>query len=545
VREFDRAIGAAWRRLRLQRFLSSLVWAWAGLLLLVAVAIGVEKLGRFNVPGPAWLPFAVAGGVGLVVAALVALFTGPSRLEAAVAIDHAFGLNERISTALTLPAELQGSPAGHALMEDARRHVERLDIGSRFGLKAPRRAWLPLLPAALALGLMFVPEWAQRTARATSRTAQAAEKKAVSAQAKALSKTIAQARKEMEKPEFAETMKLLAEIEKKADELARTPPAEKGQALVELNKLTDALKERQQQLGSAQQVGKQLQQLKDLASTGPADDFAKELARADFAKAAEELKKIQEKLTSGQMSDAEKKALQEQVNQMKEQLQQMANLEQRKKQLEEAARSGALSPQQLQQEMKKLEQQAQNLQQMKKLAEQLGQCQQAMQQGDLNKAAQALGMSQEELQQLAQQASELQTLDDAMADLQDAKAGMSGEGMNQLGEALEGMGLGMGKGQGNGQNGLGKGRGQGDRPEAPDDVSFHNTKTQQQYGKGKAVVTGFAPPRGVTKGESVLEIQGELEASGTAAAEALSNQRVPNNVKKHVLGYFDQIRKAE
>jgi hypothetical protein len=544
VREFDRAIGAAWRRLRLQRFLATLVWAWAGLMLVVAVVIGLEKLRQVAVPGPGWLPFAVAGGLGLVVAGLVAALTGPSRLEAAVAIDHAFGLNERVSTALTLPADVQATPVGNALMEDARRHVERLDIGSQFGLRVPRRAWLPLLPAALALGLLFVPEWAQRTARATSRQAQAIEKQAVSARAKALGRTIAQSRKALEKSEFAETAKLLAEIEKKADELAKTPPAEKGRALVELNKLTDALKERQQQLGTAQQIGKQLQQLKDLASTGPADDFAKELARADFAKAAEELKKVQEKLTSGQMSEPEKKALANQVNQMKEQLQQMANLEQRKKQLEEAARSGALSPQQLQQELKKLEQQAQNLQQMQKLAQQLAQAQQAMQQGDLNKAAQALGMSQEELKQLAQQAAELETLDDALADLQDAKAGMSGEGMNQLGEALEGMGLGMGKSKGQGQ-GLGRGRGEGDRPEAPDDVSFHNTKTQQQYGKGKAVITGFAPPKGVTKGESVLEIQGELESSGTAAAEALSNQRVPNNVKKHVLGYFDQIRRND
>ena len=117
-------------------------------------------------------------------------------------------------------------------------------------------------------------------------------------------------------------------------------------------------------------------------------------------------------------------------------------------------------------------------------------------------------------------------------------------GEDGLGEALEGMGLGQGLSKGQGQ-GLGRGRGQGDRPEAPDDVSFHNTKTQQQYGKGKAVITGFAPPRGVTKGESVLEIQGELEASGTTAAEALSNQRIPNNVKKHVLGYFDQIRRND
>lgn len=545
MREFDRAIGVAWRRLRWQRFLGLVIWSWSALLLLVAAGIGLEKLGVVAIPGPGWLPFALACGIGVVAAGVIAMATGPSRLEAAVAVDRAFALNERLSTALTLPADLQATPAGIAVLEDARRQASRLDVGSRFGLRVPKRAWLPLIPAALAVALVFAPEWTQRQAKATSRQAQAETKQAISREAKALGRTIAQSRKAIEKPEFAETSKLLAEIEKKADELAKSPPAERERALVELNKLTDALKERQRELGSAEQIGKQLQQLKDLATAGPADSFAKEMARSEFQKAAEELKKVQEKLMSGKMSESEKKQLEQQIGQMKEQLERMANMEERKKQLEEAQKSGALSQQQFQQEMDRLNQQAQNMQQLQKLAQQLGQAQQAMQQGDLSRAAESLGMSQEELEQLAQQATELQTLDDALADLQDARAGMcEGGGMNQLGQGLAGVGQGEGNRRGQGQ-GLGRGRGEGDRPEAPDDVSFHGTKTNQQYGKGKAVITGFAPPRGVTKGESLLEIQGELEVSGSAAAEALSQQRVPNNVKKHVLGYFDQIRKEE
>ncbi len=545
MRELDRAIGVAWRRLRLQRFLGLLIGSWSALLLLAAAGIGLEKLGALSIPGPVWLPFAIAGGLGVAVAGLLAMVKGPNRLEAAVAVDRAFELNERLSTALSLPLDLQGTPAGLAVLEDARRNASRLDVGSRFGLRVPRRAWLPLIPAAMALALVFVPEWTRHMAKATSRQAQAETKQAISRQAQALGRTIAQSRKAMENPEFAEASKLLAEIEKKAEELTKSPPAEREQALVELNKLTDALKDRQRELGSAQQIAKQLQQLKDLATTGPADTFAKEMARSDFQKAAEELKKIQEKLTSGQMSESEKKKLEQQIGQMKEQLERMANMEERKKQLEEALRSGALSQQQFEQEMDRLNQQAQNMRQLQSLAQQLGQAQQAMRQGDLSQAANSLGMSQEELQELARQATELQTLDDALADLQDARAGMcEGGGMNQMGQGLGGMGLGQSNRRGQGQ-GLGRGRGAGDRPEAPDDVSFHGTKTNQQYGKGKAVITGFAPPRGVTKGESLLDVQEELEASGTAAAEALSNQRVPNNVKKHVLGYFDQLRKGD
>ena len=79
-----------------------------------------------------------------------------------------------------------------------------------------------------------------------------------------------------------------------------------------------------------------------MGSQGPADQFAKDLARGDFKKAAEQLKKLQEKLQSGKMTEAEKKALKEQLGEMSKKLSELANLEQRKKQLEEARKNGGL-----------------------------------------------------------------------------------------------------------------------------------------------------------------------------------------------------------
>ncbi len=114
MREFDKPIGKAWRRMRLQRFASALVWCWGAALLVVAAAIAVEKFTDRTIPGAAWLPFAIAGGLGLVVAALIAIFSGPTRVDAAVAIDRLFGLNDRLATTLTLPPELRDTPAGRA-----------------------------------------------------------------------------------------------------------------------------------------------------------------------------------------------------------------------------------------------------------------------------------------------------------------------------------------------------------------------------------------------------------------------------------------------
>jgi hypothetical protein len=542
VRELEKPIGRVWRRMRFQRFLSALVWCWVVTLAAVAVALTVEKLTERSLPGPDWWPFAAAAGLGLVVAAVIAVVSGPSRIDAAVAIDHAFLLNERLSTALTLPDDLRQTPAGRALLTDAVKHIADLDVRPAFGPRLPKLAWVPLVPAAVALTLLFLPEISQMRAVARQ-TDPVVEKKVVTAETKALGKKIASQRQDLDKTKFPEADKLLAQIEKATDEMAKAPPAQKDKALVELNKLTDALKERQKQLGSPEQVNRQLQQLKDLSTSGPAEQFAKDLAKGDYMKAANELKKLQEKLRDGKLTEAEKKALKEQLGEMSKQLQKLANLEERRKQLEEAHKNGGLSKQQFEQEMAKLNEQAKSLQKLQQMAQKLAQAHEQMQKGDMKKAAQTLGMTEQQVAEMAKNLQELEALDSAMADLQDAKNGMTGDGMNQLGED-ESLAFGMNRRMGNGQ-GLGRGRGRGDRPEAPDNTSTYTTKVKQQMGKGKAVADGTAPPNTPIKGESRIDIQAEIEANTGKGADALTNQKVPRNIEKHIRGYFDQINKGK
>ena len=112
--DLQKPVARVFRRLRYQRFLTALVWSWAMTLAIVACLIAAEKLLNRTLPGPSWVPFAVAAGVGLVIAAVFSLATGPSRLDAAIALDRVFHLNERVSTALTLPADLRSTPAGEA-----------------------------------------------------------------------------------------------------------------------------------------------------------------------------------------------------------------------------------------------------------------------------------------------------------------------------------------------------------------------------------------------------------------------------------------------
>jgi hypothetical protein len=547
VKELDKPIGRVWRRLRLQRFLASTVWCLAAGLALATIVLGVEKLGEIPIPGQPWWPFAIAGGLSMVVAALIAAFTGPDRTEAAVQLDRAFGLNERLSTALTLPEELRESSAGRALIADAIRHVADLDVTDRFGLSVPRRAWLPIIPVAIAGVILLVPEWTKRSSgNAAAAGNPQVDKKIVTKETSILGKKMAEQRKAMDKQKFAEADKLMADIEKTANELAKAPPAEKDKAMMALNKLTDALKDRQKQLGSPEMVNRQLQQLKEMASQGPADDLAKALAKGDFNKAAKELNQLKEKLANGKMTEKEKEALKQQIGEMAQQLQKLANLEQRKKQLEEAQKNGGLSKEQFEKEMAKLNDQAKSLEKLSKMAGQLAKAKEAMEKGDTKSAAEALGMSEQQLQKMAQELSEMQSLEGAMADLQDAKNGMNGEGQdsnNQFGDGFNQLGQNSNRrNQGDGQGG--RGIGDGRRAEAPDTTAMYTTKSKNQYTKGAAVIEGTAPPTTQSKGHSNITIVGEIETNSGTAADALTNQKIPKSVEKHIRGYFDQINKG-
>ncbi len=541
MRELEKPVARVFHRLRGQRFLAALVWSWAVCLAIVAGVIAGEKLTNRSLPAPDWVPFAVAGGLGLVVAGMIAAFTGPSRMDAAIAIDRVFHLNERLSSALTLPEDLRETPAGRALIADAIKKVTDLDVAAEFGLRMPRRAWVALIPAAVAVMLLFAPALVPAIVQA--KNTEAVDTKAMAKQTQALSKKIASRTESIDKQKFPEAEKLLAAIQKKSDELAKAPPAAKDKLMVELNALSDALKDRQKQLGSPEQVNRQLQHLKEMGSQGPADEFAKDLAKGDFQKAAKELQKLQEKLASGKMTEAEKKALKEQLGEMSKKLHELANLEQRKKQLEEARKNGGLSQQQYEREMEKLNEQAKGLKQLQQLAGKLGKAQEAMQKGDMKQAAAQMGMSQEQLQEMAKQLEEMQALDGAMADIQDAKNGMTADGMNQLGDDLNALGLNMRNRMGNGF-GMNRGRGQGDRPEAPDETATYKAKVNNQIVKGKAVLQGFTTPGKTVKGDVKIEIQAELEAASGSYADALSNQKIPKNVERHIRSYYDQLNKG-
>jgi hypothetical protein len=58
------------------------------------------------------------------------------------------------------------------------------------------------------------------------------------------------------------------------------------------------------------------------------------------------------------------------------------------------------------------------------------------------------------------------------------------------------------------------------------------------------VMEGLTRSNNTVKGQTTIDIQGEMETAAGLSAEALTNQKVPKNVEKHIRGYFDQIVKG-
>ncbi len=534
------------RRLGLDRFLSCWVVTLALLLALALVVEAVRVLKLGVVPIATLGVVGIAVGVSVLGAGFWAWWKRPSLLDAAFEIDKVFGLDERLSTVLSLAGDGARPEVVEALVKDTERRLEGVDVASGFGLKRPRLAWIPIVPAVLIGVLTLLPEaWlAGQKAEAKGLKSAAIEaRKQTSQLLKKVSQTMAEKRKQQPKAAMAgETAKVLAELEKAIDALGKAPPSDRKQAMVELNKMADTVQERRKQVGSLEQMTRQLEQLKEMTAGTPAEEVGRELARGNFDKAAEQMKKLQEKMKSGELSEAEKQELARQLGDLKKQLEKMAGLEEQRKQLEDARKNGLLSEQQYQDQKAKLDQQAKDLKSLQKLAEKLGEAQQQMAAGDMKKAAESLSSMQQELEQMAAAAQEIEALDGAMADLQDAKEALSGEGMNQLGQQMEAM-IGMGQGNRPGQGqGMGRGKGQGDRPEAPDDTASFRSKVQQQFTKGKAMAAGFADPSRQVRGESILEGQETVEAAAAAATEALVDQKIPQTMRKHVQGYFDRVR---
>jgi len=567
--ELKKQVRRAHRRMGLQRFAATLGWCWFATLLVALAWIVIDRFYPLSLRAWAWaaktdvgaksveaqqalaataaLSWAgVALGLGALVAIVWIMATRRDPLGAAIEIDRRFALKERVSSTLALKPADRETEAAQALIHDAVDRVQRIDVGSRFDVAPGKPFLLPLLPglAALLVAWLVSPAVFENPAEANPDLAAIQEQ--VKKSTDALRRKLAERREKAKQQGLKDAEEFFKKLEEGSKKIA-TEETEQKKAVVKLNDLARKLQERRKQLGGADKLKKQLDQLKDVAQ-GPANKFAKAIRQGDFGQAAEELEKIKSQIANSKLDDQQKQQLAQQLDQMQQKLNDLANAHQAaqqdlQKRIEQMRQAGQQDQaNQLEQQLDKLLQQAPQMQQLQQLADQLGQCANCMRDGRMGDAANALNQFQAGLGDLQQQLEELEMLDDALQQLCDAKGQILGQGMGQC-PMCGGMGCAACQGKKPGQ-GLGEGQGIGARPDGKVDPKFYQSQVPGQVGKGGAVVTDLVDGPNV-KGNVEQQVKEQFDTLRRGSTDPLTERSIPRKHRQHAREYFDRLREGE
>lgn len=557
MEEIKRQVSRARRRLVLEQLLRVVGWSLFASLLIAAIGMAIPRIWVLAIDRQAWDIGWIAGGaaVGLLIASIWTYVIRRSPLEAAIELDRRYGLKERISSALALGPDELSSDIGQALVSDAIRRVERIDVGQEFKVAPTWRLVLPLVPV-IALGMIAtLPLAAAKKAEATSQQPEEVKKQIKTATLK-LQEKLRENQKRAEEIGLKDG-DLLKEVNKELDKMASKETADRKEALIKINDLAKELEKRKQELGGADKMRKDLDKLKDIAK-GPADKMAEALKEGDFGKAEEEMKKLTEDLKAGKLNQEDQEKLAKQLEQVKEKLQQAMQdqkeaRERLQQQIEQKLAEGKVGEAaKLQQQLDQMSQGAEQQEaMMQQLAEKLSQAAQNLQNGgDPKQAAEQLDKLAGELGKMQQQLEQADNLQEVLDQLADAKDAMNcetckGSGCAQCqSRAGDGDKQGGKSGDGQANNSRGKVRGQGAREEEETNKGFYDTRVAADPKAGQSVRIGDAS--GPNKaGKSLETVKEEIRASLSKEPDALEDVTLPRDQRENARQYFERLRKGE
>jgi len=560
--EIKRQVGRAHRRLVFQQFLFVVGWSLFATLLIAAIGLAVPRIWVMAVDQQAWDLSWIGGGIaaGLVMAGMWTWIIRRSQLDAAIELDRRFGLKERVSSTLALSPGERQTEIGQALVTDAVRRVERIDVREQFQVKPTWRALLPLVPAAAMAAVLYFGYATQRAAEATSEQA-VKVKEQIKVATQKLQEKIRETQKNAEELGLKDA-DALKEINKELDKLANKNTADRKDAMLKINDLAKEIEKRKQELGGADKMKKELDKLGKIQG-GPADKLAESLKEGDFGKAQEQMKQMKEDLKNGKLGQEDKEKLAKQMDQMKDALKQGVQdakeaREKLQQEIEKKLEEGNIAEAaKLQQQLDKMNENAQQMeQQMNDLADKLGQVAQAMKDGDPKAAAEKLDQLAQDLDKLQEQLDQIENLQEVLDQLADAKNAMKCDQCGGAGcKACEGNGDKEGdgkdgkdgkgkKGKNKGKNAKGGGQGEGERPEEETDKSFYDTKVNAEAKAGESVRVGDAGGNNVS-GKSKEAVKEAIQGSLAKDPDALEDVNLPRDQREHAKQYFEKFRKGE
>jgi hypothetical protein len=552
--QLHKQIARARRRLIVEQFLGRLVRCLLAALVVVAIAVAVPRIVAIEGLSERW-------DINWMIGGLIAGFMGTiawtilwnrSTLDAAMEIDRRFDLRERVASSLSLSPEEQSSDAGRAVVSDALRAVNRINVDEKFQVRFDRRALWPLVPAAIVFVLVaFVDN--REASSSIDPTAQAKSEQQTKTALESLRKKLEEQRAKLDKEKGLEKADgLFKQIEEGTRELTQKQKMDPTKAAVKLNDLAQQLEERRQQLGGKDGLKEQFQKMKNLGA-GPADKAAEAMKQGDWKKALDEVEKLAKQLRDGKLDAAAKEQLAKQLDQMKQKLeaaaqarqQQMAEL---KKQIEQQKKNGDLAKAgELQQKLDRLQKQQAQMDKMQQMAQQMAQAQQALQQGDGKKAADAMAKMAQQLDQMQKDANEAEMVNMAMEQLEMAKDAMgckfcNGEGCEHcMGNMMANNGKNK---DGKPGRGMGQGPGKGERPEERNATNTRDTQVRQNSRKGAATFGGLVEGPNI-KGDVGQSIKEEMANLSAEPADPLTSERLPNSRREHAEQYFQRLREGQ
>ena len=521
--------------------------------------------------------------VALCLALLRTALKGPRMFDAAVEVDSRFRLKERLSSLLSLPPQDLDSPSGKALLQDAMRKSEVLEIGDKFRFQFRRLAVVPVVMLLAVAGMFFLKvAVAEDPVQADDRLTQS-QKEEIKKAIEITKQELQQKLEEFKDPDLGELDPQMKAISQKLDNL-RPEDLSKKEAMIQLNDIQKEIEAKKDDLGDVQSLKKKFDKLNE-SNSGMARDFSKALKDGDVDKARKLIDDLAQKIKDGSLSEREQNQVAKDLSKLADKMAEMAAAHEKKKedlqrQIQQAADKGdQQKAAELQQKLDELEKSDRQNEQMKKMADSLGQCAQCMGQSNPNKqgnqgqssqgqeggqqdpsqqgegssqkqssAEQAQGgqqggssgsgMSQEELDQALQQMSEqlqqmqndmqqMETLDDLSNQMSQCKGMCNGNSMSSE--------------PGNNPFSQGRGPGGGERGKSETDTAFFRSKVDADPQDGETVVTGKVD--GPNKsGTSVAEVREQVAEEMNREYDPLENQRLPRRTQEHVLEYFKRLR---
>jgi hypothetical protein len=526
------------------------------------------------------IPVYVGGGLA-VSAALIITLIGVSRgrvdrLRAAVVLDEAAGLKERISTALTCRQSVE--PFAQAAVHDAEQTAGRVHVPTHVRYHAPSLwPWSVSALIAAVIFFWFMPELNLLTggeAEAADDQAGMVERDTVEAALRAEVENVKQ--RLQDKPALAGLLDGLEELEL-PDEPSQTPEDVRREAVKRIERVSDKLKQRLEAdaMNALDQLKRELAKLETPEGEDGASKLSQALASGDMQAAKKALGDLKKQLAEAAESadPAAKQRLAEMQKKLDDLSKQLAKLGDQQKLLKDLENKGGLSeeqakkileqlkgmdPQQMAEQLKKqLADSGMSQKQIEQLAKKIAQNQKMRQQ--LQDMAQAMAQAAQACQQCQSGADGTNAADAmqgamqaAMGQLSDLEAAeqMMNEleaQLAELGDLKEDIGEGncpgLGEGDPNRIGNQGPNRGYGYGARIGKQRGAHQYKATKapartQGGKiiGQVLIDG---PQ--VKGDASAEVTDAVASAVRDAADAVEREEVPRQYQRVVQYYFERL----